>query len=165
MSIAEQILIPPFSTLLILGVTFLLFLITMLVNRALMNPKQLAAWQDEINRFNAEKERAKKTGDKKLMSKVKKQEKIINQIESRRLKRQIIGSMTLASLYLSAWFLLFSIYGTVGVAYVPFWVPFISPFPPYPLQLFLWYIICSYFSSSILSRIFGLRTGLSMQPR
>jgi uncharacterized membrane protein (DUF106 family) len=138
----------------------------MLMNRVFINPKKLLSWQEEIRKWNIEKERAKKSGDKKLLSKVKKQERHITQLESKILKRQLLNMAIVFVLIIGVWQFLALLYAmTPGVAYVPFWIPFLTPMPPYPLPMFFWYPICSYFSSTIFSRIFGVSLGLGMQPK
>ena len=82
MSDLELLFSPPVSTLVIFAVSFLLSLATTLIRRRFTDPEQAAKWQEEIKTYNANKDRAKKTHDKKLTAKLKKQEKRINKNKS-----------------------------------------------------------------------------------
>jgi len=165
MSSYEWLFIPPFSALTILGVAFLMSLTTNLLNRKLINQEETANLQDEVKRYNADKERAKRTSDKKLLSKLKKQEKRIAQMQSKMVKGQTLNLVITFGLFFLVWQGLLLLYSGADVAYVPFGIPFLTTQPPYPIQVYIWYIICSFFSNSILSRVFGIRMGMGLQPQ
>lgn len=154
---------PPVSTLVIFGVSFLITLASMLLRRKFTDPEQAAKWQEEIKTYNENKDRAKKTRDKKLIAKLRKQEKRISQMQSKMLKGQLVTMGGSMGLYIIVWQLLISLFANSDVAYVPFGIPFVTGEPPVPLQVFFWYIICSYLSSTVLSRLFGMPMGMGPQ--
>ncbi|MEM2110906.1 MAG: EMC3/TMCO1 family protein [Candidatus Bathyarchaeia archaeon] len=150
----------PWSTLSVIGIAFLVSLMTTLVNRKFIDREQFAKWREEINAWNVDKNKAKQTGDKKLMAKVKKQELHILQLQSRMAKQQMkVFAVTFVPI-LVMWQILPGFYGFASVAYIPIMGVF-------PLSFFLWYLICSFFTSTILSRLFGVEIGMGtgMQPQ
>lgn len=152
------------SALSILGVSFMMSLATTLLNRKFQNQEKTAGWQDEIKRWNADMARAKKAGDKKLMAKLKKQEKRISQMQSQISKGQMFSMLSNMGLFIVMWQLLGFLYGSSSVAYLPFALPFLTEPPPVPMSFFYWYIFCSMLSSSLVSRILGVSMGVGMQP-
>ena len=145
----------PWSTLSVIGIAFLICLATMLLNRKFIDREKFAEWRKEINKWNADKNTAKKTGDKKLLAKVKKQEKRILQIQSRMFKQQMKTFAVTFVPLLVIWQVLPGFFGIAPVAYIPLLEPF-------PLSFFLWYLISYYFISVILSRVFGVEMGMGM---
>jgi uncharacterized membrane protein (DUF106 family) len=161
----EWLFSPPVSALVIFGVSFLMSLATTLLRQKLIDQEAAAKWQEEFKQYNEDKERAKKTRDKKLASKLRKQEKRITQMQSKMMKGQLLSMGGNMGLLLIVWQLLIFFYGTGSVAYVPFGIPFVTGEPPYPIPLFIWYLICSYLSSTIISRILGVQMGMGMGPQ
>jgi len=153
----SELLVIPFSTFFTLGLAFLVSLTTTLLNRKFIDKEQFAKWREETNRWNADKNRAKKTGDKKLMAKVKKQELQILQIQSRMFKQQMKAFLVTFVPLLVVWQVLIYEFGNITVAFVP-----LLPGPPFPLPFFIWYMACSLFVSTMLSRIFGVEMGMGM---
>jgi uncharacterized membrane protein (DUF106 family) len=159
-----------FNAVAVFGVSFLMSFAMILIRRRFTNQEQLAQMTEEIKRWNTDKEKAKKTGDKKLTAKLRKQEKRISQLQSKMLKGQLISVITTFALYFGIWPILTYYLGNSIVAYIPFSVPFVEAQPPYALPFLnsgipVWYFICSYFSNSMLQRIFGMSMGLTMQPQ
>ncbi len=156
----------PWSTLATLGIAFLVSLSTALLNRKFINKVQFAQWRQEINDWNTDRNKAKKTGDKKLMAKVKKQETHVLQIQSRMFKQQMKTTLITFVPLLIMWQILPSYFGFGAVAYVP-----LLPFAPnFSLPFFYWYLICSFFLSTIVSKLLGVDmgmggTGLQTQPQ
>ncbi len=165
MSNLEWLFSPPVSTLIIFGVSFLMSLATTLVRRKFVDQEQATKWQEEIKTYNENKERAKKTRDKKLLAKLRKQQKHITQMQSKMLKGQLLSMGGSMGLLIIVWQLLIFFYGTGNVAYVPFGIPLLTGEPPIPLPLFLWYVICSYLSSTMISRILGVEMSMGMGPQ
>ena len=162
MSDLEWLFSPPVSTLIIFGISFLMSLSTQLLRRKFVDQEQAAKAQEEIKRYNENKDRAKKTRDKKLTAKLRKQEKRITQMQSKMIKGQLLSTGSSMGLVIVVWQLLIFFYGTRSVAYVPFGIPFVTGEPPYPIPIFFWYIICSYLSYAIISRILGVEMGMGM---
>jgi len=173
-SLWEWLAAPPGSTLFILGVSTLLSLILSLL-RHLFTPKQdvnqLRAWQKEIAEWKAESQRAKRTGDKRLLRKVKKQEKRILQLQSKMASQQSwqlkLFPLNIA-LFLLVWLgLTGNIFGLQLFDPIPFksgelegivaWLPWFGS--PLPLHFFQWYILCSIATSVPANRLFGPQMG------
>jgi len=168
---------PPGSTILILGVSTLFSLILSLL-RHFFTPKQdinqLKAWQKEIAEWEAESKRAKRTGDKRLLRKVKKQEKRILQLRSK-ISSQSLGQLKLMPITMLLFFLIWlgltgNILGLQVFPPPPFnsgpplytrdvvaWLPWFGG--PLPLPLFQWYILCSLATSILIARLFGQQMG------
>ncbi len=154
-----ELLFPPNSTFFTVGLAFLISLTTTMLNRKFINKEQRAKWQKEISRWNAEKERAKKTGDKKLMAQVKKQEPMILQIEKKMFSQSMKTFAVTFVPILVIWQILTRFYMATPVA---FFIPIFSG-GPLELPFYIWYLICSFFVSTILSRIFGMEgAGMGM---
>lgn len=159
-----------FNGLAIFGVTFLMSLATLLIRRRFTSQEQLTQMREEIRRWNSDRDSAKKTGDKKLAAKLRKQEKRITQLQSKMLKGQLISMVITFALLFGIWPVLTYYYGNAIVAYIPFSIPLVEAQPPYPLPFLIsgfpvWYFICSFFASAVLQRAFGMSTGLTMQPQ
>ena len=133
--------------------SFVIAMASMMINQKLLNQEQVLEWRREINLWNEEKKRAEKLGDKKLLAKLKRREKRILQVQSKMLKRQIIILFLNMALFLGIWQILIFYLGNKPVAYLPFRIPFISGLSQPTLNLFYWYIICSFMSTIIASRI------------
>jgi len=175
----EWLMEPPGSTLLILGVSILFSLTISLLNRFFAGKRdvnQLKAWQKEIAEWEAESKRAKRTGDKRLLRKVKKQEKRIQQLRSQ-MASQSLGQLKLMPISMLLFFLIWlgltgNILGWQAFSPPPFssgpplyipgvvaWLPWIGG--PLPLYLFQWYILCSITASALTTRLFGQQMGAS----
>jgi uncharacterized membrane protein (DUF106 family) len=156
-----------YYALVVLFVSFLMSLSSMLLRNRFSHPRESAKWQEEIRRYNSDRERAKKTNDKKLNAQLRKQEKLISQMQSKILKGQLITLVVTMVLFWVIWSVLGSYVTNKIVAYTPFYFPFMTmnDTPPYQVPLFVWYLICSLFSSTILQRIFGMTFGMGLQPQ
>ncbi|RJS85857.1 DUF106 domain-containing protein [Candidatus Bathyarchaeota archaeon] len=137
----------------VFAASFVIAMISMIINQRLLNQEQVLEWRREINLWNEEKKRSEKLGDKKLLAKLKRREKRILQIQSRMLKKQMIILFLNMALFWGIWQILVFYLGNKPVAYLPFCIPFISGTSQYTLNLFYWYIVCSLMSTIIASRI------------
>lgn len=166
---------PPYATVIILAVSVLLsFLITFINSRFTSKEKreQLKKWNREIREWTSEFRKAHRTGDKKLLKKVQKQEKRIKQLQSK-VAKQSLSSFKLMpftiTLFLLFWLVLT---GTLTIPFISsiklFTTPFTDPKPvaflpwfgdPIPLFLVHWYMICSLAAGALFSRLFGLGMG------
>jgi len=147
----------PCSTFFTLGLAALISLVTTLLNRKFIDSKQLAVWRQEIGRWNAEKDRAKRTGDKKLQAKVKRQEPRILQIQSKTFSQQMKTSLITFIPMLVLWQILIQFYGTNAVAFIPGFGG-----EEYELPFFMWYLVCMFFVNAISSHITGVGMGMGM---
>ena len=151
--LTEFLKIIPYSTIFITLLAFLVSLITTLLNRKFIDRRLFAKWQKEIQEWNAEKELAKKTGDKKLLAKVRKREIQIMQIRAKMSKQQTKVMVVTFIPLLLMWWVLTSFYGFTPVAYMPLLGE------PIEINFVYWYLICSFFFNFLLSRIFNVEMG------
>ncbi len=165
---------PPYSTIIILLVSLAMAFISSLINSRFTpreHRERLRALQRQIAALKRKKDdnlkKAKSTGDKKLLKKVRKQEKQLLQLQSQMaslsLRQMRVLPLTMA-MFLIVWMFLtgrllyWSVLpglftGAETVAYLP-WIS-----GEMKLNLFLWYLLCSFLSSTLFSRIFGLTGG------
>lgn len=154
----------------ILCVSMLLSFLVSLINRLATSKEkreQLRAWNREVRDWRSESMRAKRSGDKKLLKKLLKKEKRIKQLESKMFSqsfRQMRVFPITMVLFLLVWLgltgrlLYWQIYpglvsGAEPVAYLP-WLG-----EPLPLNLFMWYMLCSMAFGSLFSRVLGVGAG------
>ncbi|MCW4019640.1 MAG: EMC3/TMCO1 family protein [Candidatus Bathyarchaeota archaeon] len=90
----------------VFGASFLMSLTSTLLNRKFVDRENFVKWQEETKRWKAEKERAEKAGDKKLLTKLKRQEKRINQIGSKMMKGQMLSMISNMAILFTVWQLL-----------------------------------------------------------
>ena len=162
---------PPFATFVILLVSLLMAFISSLVNSRFVpreHREKLRALQQRIGALKREKDdnlkKAKSTDDKKLLKKARKQEKQLLQLQSQMaslsLRQMRVLPITMAMFFL-VWLLLTGsilgmklfespFIGTGPVAYLP-WIS-----GKMNLNLFYWYLLCSFLFGTLFSRIFGL---------
>jgi len=149
----------PYSTIFITFLAFATSLLTTLLNRKFIDRKLLAEWQREIAEWNARRELAKKTGDKKLMAKVRKQEIRIMQIRAKISGQQMKTTLITFIPFLAMWWILIGFYGNTPVAFIPLlWGRTGIPF-------FFWYVICQFFFNFLLSKIFKVDMGIGARVR
>ena len=171
MSLAQ----PPIVTVVILLVSITMSFFSSLINSRFMpreHREKLRNLRTKISALTKEKKenmkKAKETDDKKLLKKAQKQERQLLQLQSQVLslssKQFRVFPITMAVFFI-VWLLLTgSILGLklfespfIGsyrtVAYLP-WLGGVLP-----LELFLWYLICSLTFGTMFSRIFGLTGG------
>ena len=165
---------PPVVTVVILFVSIVMSFLSSLINSRFMPKEHRQKVKDLQRRIsaltkekNANMKEAKSTGDKKLLKKAQKQEKQILQLQTQSLslssKQFKVMPITMAVFFV-VWLLLTGsilgmklfdspFLGPDPVAYLP-WIDGVMP-----LTLFYWYLICSFLSSAIFTRIFGLTGG------
>jgi len=162
---------PPYATIIILLVSMAMAFLSSLINSRFTpreHREKLKALQHRIAALKKEKDdnakKAKSTGDRKLLKKVRKQEKQLLQLQSQMaslsLRQMKVLPITMA-MFLLVWMFLtgrllyWSVLpglftGAETVAYLP-WIS-----GKMNLNLFLWYLLCSFMSGTFFSRIFGL---------
>lgn len=148
----------PNSTFFIFLLAFGVSLATSLTNRLLTNREQLRAWNKEISQWRTDSMQARRTNDKKLMAKVKKQERHVMQLQSKMMWQSMKTSILWFIPLMVMWYwLLPQIVGNIGqtVAYIPAAPPLFNGV----LNVFLWYLFCSFLASALFTRLFGLGTG------
>ena len=166
---------PPYITLIILFISLSMSFASSLINSRFM-PKEhrqkVKALQRKISALSKEKKenmkQAKSTGDKKLLKKAQKQEKQLLQLQSQSLSlssKQFRVLPITMGVFFVVWLLLTG--SILGFEFFksPFYEPSIPvAFLPWfggvmQLNLFYWYLICSFLFGTIFSRIFGLTGG------
>jgi len=150
-----ELTVIPYSTFFILGLSFFLSFVTSLTNRLLTNREQMRAWNKEIAAWRADSLKATRTGDKKLMAKVNKQQKQIMKLQSKMTWQSMKTTFIWTIPIMLLWFVfLIPMYANVqAVAYVPGigsdWV----------IPLGYWYLLCSFLAATLLNRLLGLGLG------
>jgi uncharacterized membrane protein (DUF106 family) len=147
----------PNSTIFVLVLSFAISFATSFTNRLLTDRSQLKTWNKEISQWRTDSLQARRTGDKKLMAKVKKQESHIMQLQSKMMWQSMKTSfLWFIPLMLMWYYFLPQIMGNVGMAVA--YIPWIGG-APFSLNVFLWYLICSFLASALFTRLFGLGLG------
>jgi len=146
----------PNSTFFVLLISFGISFATSLSNRLLTNREQLKEWNKEISQWRSESLKATRSGDKKLMAKVKKQEKHVMQLQSKMMWQSMKTTFLWFIPMLLLWYVLLPQLVEVGatVAYLP-WLGS----DPLQLNVILWYLLCSFLAGIIFNRLFGLGLG------
>jgi len=152
-----------FYAIVIFLTSLLMSFLSLWIRQRFVSQEQLMEWQAEIKAWNEEKRRAAKIGDKKLLAKLKRREKRILQIQSKMFKSQTITLVLNMGMFIGVWQILIFYLGNKTVAYLPFSIPFLTGPPPYPISLFYWYIICSFLSTTIASRVLGVPMSFGTQ--
>ena len=146
----------PNSTFFIMLVSFAVSLATSLTNKLLTNRTQLRDWNKEITQWRSESMKAARSGDKKLVAKLKKQEKHVMQLQSKMMWQSMKTSFLWFIPLMLMWYVLLpqAITPDTTVAYLPWLGP-----DPYALNVFMWYLFCSFLAGIIFNRLFGLGMG------
>jgi len=152
-----------FYAIVVFLISLMMAFLSIWIRQKFVNQEQFMQWQAEIKAWNEEKRRAVKSGDKKLLAKLKRREKRILQIQSKMFKSQTITLILNMGLFIGIWQILTFYLGNKTVAYLPFSIPFLTGPPPYPVNLFYWYILCSFLSTTIASRVLGTPMGFGTQ--
>ena len=169
--IPEWLATPPASTIFILFVSLLMSFASSLINRLFTSREQreqvkvLKRQIDDLMKKKKEDlKKAKSTGDKKLLKKVRKQERQILQLQSKMFSlsfRQMRVFPITMIFFLIVWLLLTGSVLGVRLFESPFagggpvaFLPWISG--EIELGLFWWYLLCSFLFGTLFSRVFGL---------
>jgi len=152
-TLPEWLLPIPNSTLFILLLSMSLSFLTALANRLLTNREQLSAWRKEVAQWNEDFKKARKSGDKKLLAKVKKKERHILQLQSKMMWQSMKVSLIFMIPFLLIWQLLIGFYGGTPVAKIP-WIDGVLEMP-----LIWWYMLCSFASGTLIMKALGVTPG------
>lgn len=147
----EWLLLPqaPSATIFILLLAAFLTFLTTFVNRLFTKPEQLKAWRKEIKAWTDEFRDAQKSKDKKRLAKVEKQKDRILKLQQKMSWQSMKVSLLFFVPFILMWQVLAGIYRG-PVAFLPGFGP---------LTIIFWYLICSFFFSTVFSRIFGVGLG------
>jgi uncharacterized membrane protein (DUF106 family) len=150
----------PYSTVFILGLAFLISLVTTLVNRRFTNPEKSKAWRKEISDWNKDLRAAQKAKDKKTLEKVMKKQQYIMQLQT----KMMWQSMKVSLLFLIPLFLMWSVLGgfyttadhtSIAIAYFPGIGPNL-PLPIFNTSLIWWYLLCSLLCGTVSQHALGM---------
>ena len=136
--------------------SFLVSLATSTTNRLITNREQLRDWNKEISQWRAESMKAAKSGDKKLMAKVKKQEKHVMQLQSKMMWQSMKTTLFWMVPMLLLWYVLLP--QLIEVTRIVAYLPWLGP-EPMPLNVILWYLLCSFLAGMIFNKVLGLGLG------
>ena len=132
-----------------IGLTF----VTSLANRLLTNKEQREAWRREISAWNEEFKKARKSGDKKLLAKVQKQQPRIMKLQSKMAWQSMKVSLIFFVPILLLWQFLIGYYGGGVIAHLPWFDGTLQ------LTIVWWYPLCSLTCGVLFSHLFGLGMG------
>lgn len=145
----------------ILLISMLVSFITSLANRLLINREQLNAWRREVKEWTSDFNKARRTDDKKLLAKLQKQQPRIMQIQKKMAWQSMkVFPISTVVVLVVWWVILIPTFSQItDVAYLPWNLPWFGG-EVIPLNLFLWYLLCSLLCGTLFSRAFGLATGM-----
>jgi len=169
--IPEWLATPPGSTIFVLFVSSLMAFASSLINRLFTSREQreqIKVLKSQIDNLmkqkNEDLKKAKSTGDKKLLKKVRKQERQILQLQSKMFSmsfRQMRVYPITLIVFLVVWLFLTGRVFSLKLFESPFagggpiaFLPWISGVME--LNLFWWYLLCSFLFGTFFSRLFGL---------
>jgi uncharacterized membrane protein (DUF106 family) len=152
----EWLTYTPISTLFIMLVAFGVSLATSTTNRLLTKRDQLRDWNREISQWRSESMKAARAGDKKLMAKLKKQEKHVMQLQSKMMWQSMKTSFLWFIPLMLMWYVLLP--AAIEPGTVVALLPWLGS-EPYKLNVFMWYLFCSFLAGIIFNRLFGLGMG------
>lgn len=143
----------PGATITVILLCMAISFVTSMANRLLTNREQLNAWRHEISQWTSEFNKARRSGDKKLLARVKRQQPRITKLQSKMMWQSMKVSLLFMVPFFLIWQLLIGFYGANVVAYLPWFGG------EWGLPIFYWYLLCSFLFSTLFSRVFGLALG------
>jgi uncharacterized membrane protein (DUF106 family) len=152
---------PPFATYAILAIAISLGLITSFVNARMTDLKSYRKMMLDSARAQHQMMDAAKSGNQRAIDKAqKKQQEVMGQQSKMSMDRMKISLLFMIP-FLLIWQLLGSFFGNIIIAYFPFDFPMV----PKELSVANWYLICSFASSVIISRLLGLTFEIDPEER
>src|SRR5512137_1356123 len=152
---------PPFATYAIFAIAVSLGLLTSFVNARMTDLKSYRKMMLDSARAQHQMMEAAKSGNQRAIDKAqKKQQEAMGQQSKMSMDRMKISLFFMIP-FLLIWQLLGSFFGNIIIAYFPFEFPFI----PQDLSVANWYLLCSFSSSVIISRLLGLTFEIDPEER
>jgi uncharacterized membrane protein (DUF106 family) len=152
---------PPFATYAILGIAISLGLLTSFVNAKMTDLRAYRKMMLDSAKAQHQMMEAAKSGNQRAIDKAqKKQQEVMGQQSKMSMDRLKISLFFMIP-FLLIWQLLGSFFGNIIIAYFPFQFPFI----PTDLSVANWYLLCSFSSSIIISRVLGLTFEIDPEER
>ncbi len=102
---------PPGSTIIVLGVAILVTLTSSIVNRLLLPVAKIRRYSQEIRKWREAMQRARETGDEKLMLKVKRRQRLIERMQREQASLQFRPMLVYLIPFLVLFYYLNSFYG------------------------------------------------------
>jgi uncharacterized membrane protein (DUF106 family) len=143
----------PLATIVILLVAVTVSFLNMGLNRLLIT--RMCGWEEykvmrkETSEYQSQLMQAMRANDQKRVQKLKRKESQIRNMQSKMMKPQMI-LFPISFSYIVIWiFFLIPTFGANAVAYVP-------GIAPAGIQVFIWYMICSFFFGTLASRVIGV---------
>ncbi|MBS7612050.1 hypothetical protein KEJ27_07620 [Candidatus Bathyarchaeota archaeon] len=137
------------GSLLILGSSLLMGLLSISVNKLIMNETLQKRYMKEFSEYKQLLEEYKLKGDKKILIKIKKKEPIIGSLSRKVFVRFIIR---IALFWFIFWIFFSILYGVFGSNYA-----ILIPFPfETPINIPIWYTICVFASNLPISKLMGV---------
>ena len=152
---------PPFATYAILGIAISLALLTSFVNARLTDLKSYRKMMVDSARAQHQMMEAAKSGNQRAIDKAQKRQKEVMGQQSKMSMDRLKISMFFMIPYLLIWQLLGSFFGNIIIAYLPFQIPLI----PSELSVANWYLLASFSSSVVISRLLGLTFEIDPEER
>jgi uncharacterized membrane protein (DUF106 family) len=144
---------PPTATYFILLLSVGLSLVTSFANMKSIDLKAYRKMMLDSAKVQHEMMQAAKSGNQRAIDKAQKKQKELMGQQSKMSMDRLKISLFFMVPFLLIWQLLGSFFGNIVIAYFPFGgIPFI----PQDLSVANWYLLCSFSSSIIISRILGL---------
>ncbi len=152
---------PPMATYAILVIAVGLGTLTSFVNVKMMDLKAYRKMMIDSAKAQTQMMAAAKSGNQRAIDKAqKKQQEVMGQQSKMSMDRLKISLFFMIP-FLLIWQLLGSFFGSIIIAYFPFSFPLI----PSQLSVANWYLICSFCSSIIISRVLGLTFEIDPEER
>lgn len=137
------------GALIILGFSLLMGLLSISINKLIMNEELQKQYIREFAEYKQLLEEYKLKGDKKILIKMKKKEPIIRNLSTKVFARFIIR---IAVFWFIFWIFFSIIYGIFGSNYA-----ILVPFPfETPINIPIWYTICVFASNLPISKVMGI---------
>jgi uncharacterized membrane protein (DUF106 family) len=143
---------PPGATVFILILSLGLSLMALIIQRLMIDVKGLRARQLEISKYDREKLKATRAGDKRTLAKLKREELRINQMRMQNTKEQFKTMPVLFVPFILIFWIFSALYGNEVVAVLPLSLPLMGN----KLSFFWWYFIAYSAVNLPLSRVFGV---------
>lgn len=143
---------PPYATLAIMGISFLLASFTSFIGVRSLDLVQYKRLMIESSRARKEFMDATRSGNQRRIDKAQKRQNELMQQQSKMSMDRMRSSMLFTVPMLLIWPSLGRFFGETIVAHFPFDFPWI----PRDFSFIQWYLLCSFTMNVILNRVFGL---------
>ena len=145
---------PPYSTLLVFLLAAFLAISSSLITRALVDVEKMSRHMKEVTEWRKEYMQALKSGDQKLIAKMKKREASIKKMQSEMSKQQLKPLAATFIPFVLIWWLFNGVFKGSVVAVSPIPLPFVG----YYLDFISWYILSSFGLTTLVQKLLGIST-------